>query len=253
MPKENKSEFDIRKFVPEEEQRKTFAKVFDKRTIHALHKLASRGYFDIVEHVISTGKEAHVFLAKDSAGNNRAVKIYKTDTSDFNKMYEYLHGDRRFGKVKRNKRDIVFAWAKKEFSNLLLINKVGVSCPMPIAFFENVLVMEFIGTEEIASPSLKEKPLKDIKKAYKTEVGFLARLLFKAELVHADFSEYNILNRQGELVLIDVGQAVLTTHPEAEEFFERDLRNVAKYFSKKGLKKSMEEVKADVKALEKQI
>ena len=48
--------------------------------------------------------------------------------------------------------------------------------------------------------------------------------------------------------MIDVGQAVLTTHPKAEEFFERDLKNVAKYFSKKGLKKSMEEVKADVKA-----
>ncbi len=253
MVKEKKEEFDLRKFVPEEEQRKTFAKVFDKRTIHALHKLASRGYFDIVEHVISTGKEAHVFLAQDSAGNSKAVKIYKTDTSDFNKMYEYLHGDRRFGKVKRNKRDIVFAWAKKEFSNLLLINKVGVSCPMPIAFFENVLVMEFIGIDEIASPSLKDNPLENIEETYKTEIDFLARLLFKAELVHADFSEYNILNRNEELVLIDVGQAVLTTHPEAEAFFERDLRNTASYFSKKGLKKTAEEVRTDVKALKEKV
>ena len=77
--------------------------------------------------------------------------------------------------------------------------------------------------------------------------------MFKAELIHADFSEYNLLNRNRELVLIDAGQAVLTTHPEAEAFFERDLRNVANYFSKKGLKKSMEEVKADVKALQERV
>ena len=92
-------------------------------------------------------------------------------------MYEYLHGDRRFGKVKRNKRDIVFAWAKKEFSNLLLINKVGVSCPMPIAFFENVLVMEFIGTDEIASSSLKDNPLENVEETYKIEIDFLVFVL----------------------------------------------------------------------------
>ena len=248
MAKE-KEEFDLRKFVPAEEQRKTFAKVFDKATIKAVHRLSTKHYLDVLEHVVSTGKESHVFHAVDAAGNSRAVKIYKIETSDFKRMHLYLQGDRRFSKVKRRKRDIVFAWAKKEFSNLTLMNGAGVNCPMPIASYENVLVMEFIGSQGVAALPIKENPPKDLLKAYRQVVEMLARLLFKAELVYADFSEYNILNREGELVLIDAGQAVLTTHPEAAAFFERDLRNVARYFSKHGLQKSPEQLKQDVKAM----
>ena len=249
MVRESKEEFDLRKFVPKEEQRKTFAKVFDKGTINTLHKLSTKGYFDVLEFVVSTGKEAHVFRAVDSAGNHRAVKVYKIDTSNFNNMHAYLLGDRRFSKVKRKKRDIVFAWTKKEFRNLLLINEAGIACPMPVAFMNNVLVMEFIEVSEgDAAPSLKEVPPEDVEAAYSTCVDFLAKLLYKAELIHGDFSEYNILNRNNELVLIDAGQAVLTTHPEAENFFERDAANTAKYFSKLGLKKTTEEVKEDVKS-----
>lgn len=250
MHAESKEEFDLRKFVPAEEARKTFAKVFDKRTIQAVHKLATKGYFNAVEHVVSTGKEAHVFLALDSAGNKRAVKIYKVETSDFSKMHLYLAGDRRFSNVKKKKRNIVFAWAKKEFKNLALMNNAGIACPMPIASFENVLVMEFIEANGEAAPTMKELPPKDLEKAYAQTVDFLARLLFKAELIYADFSEYNILNRNEQLVLIDAGQAVLTTHPEASAFFERDLKNVANFFSKHGLQKTAEQIKADVKEKE---
>lgn len=248
MATQEERDFSLSKFVPEEEQRKTFAKVFDKSTIKALHRLATKRYFNVLEFVISTGKEAHVFRAVDNSGNFRAVKIYKSDTSDFNKMHDYLKGDLRFSRVKKRKRDIVFAWTTKEFRNLLLINKAGINCPMPIAFYENVLVMEFVGMDGKASPTMKDKAPEDIEKAYDTVVDFLAKLLFKAELVHADLSEYNILNCNEKLFLIDVGQAVLTTHPEAESFFERDLRNVAKYFSKHGLKKNAEEVREDIKA-----
>jgi len=148
---------------------------------------------------------------------------------------------------------LVFAWTRKEFKNLLLINQTGVRCPMPVTLFENVLVMEFIGENGKAAPPIKERPPKDLEKAYVTITEWLAKLLFKAELAYADFSEYNILNNGEELVLIDAGQAVLTTHPEAEAFFERDLRNVAAWFSKKGLEKSFEQLKTDVKALKEKI
>jgi len=249
MAGESRQDFDLRKLVPEEEARKTFAKVFDKGTIKAVHRLSTKGYFHVLEHVVSTGKEAHVFHARDSAGNSRAVKIYKIETSDFKKMHIYLKGDRRFSKVKKSRRSIVFAWARKEFKNLLLMTETGVRCPMPIAFYENVLVMEFVGKGERAAPTMKELAPKNLKKAYETIVEWLAGLLFKAELVHADFSEYNVLNNGEELVLIDAGQAVLTSHPEAEAFFERDLKNLANYFTKKGLKKEPGQMKQDVKAL----
>jgi len=241
-------EFDLRQYVPEEDARKTFAKVFDKSTIETIHKLATKRYFDIVEFAISTGKEAHVFRAVDTSGNFRAVKIYKTETSDFKHMAQYIEGDRRFKGVKKNKRDIVFTWAKKEFKNLTLLTKAGVRVPMPIAQMDNVVVMEFIGKNGEASPLLKDKDFPDSQKVYDFIVEAFVKMVQKAELVHADLSQYNIINNGDELVIIDCGQSVLTSHPKAEEFFERDVKNMAIYFQKIGIKTDFKALRADIKA-----
>jgi len=91
----------IRNYIKEEKLKKTFAKVFDESTIMAVHKVAKKGYFNILEFVISTGKEAHVFRGQDKAGNFLAVKIYKTKTSDFKNMEKYIKGDNRFKKNKK--------------------------------------------------------------------------------------------------------------------------------------------------------
>lgn len=247
MPeKATEMERDLKRYVPEKRARRIFAKVFDEQTVMALHKLASRGHFDVVEFVVSTGKEAHVFRAVDKKGNYLAVKIYKISTSNFKHMDEYIRGDERFRHIKREKRGIVFAWTKKEFKNLSRAYGADVRVPKPVAFLDNVLVMEFIGDEKgEACRAAKEVGLGDAgaaEKAYKKMVEYIARLMYKAGLVHADISEYNMLVRGNEIVLIDIGQAVLLTHPRAEEFFERDIKNVRNYFGKLGVERSREQV-----------
>lgn len=47
-------------------------------------------------------------------------------------------------------------------------------------------------------------------------------------------SEYNLIIHEGELVVIDLGQAVTIHHPNAEEFLQRDCRNVANFFRRQG-------------------
>lgn len=242
------SDFSLQKLVPEEKTKQIFAKVFDRQTIETVHALATKGYFDVLEFVISTGKEAHVFRARDTSGNYRAVKIYKIETSDFKNMSKYLEGDIRFKGVKGNRRELVYAWAKKEFKNLVLLNNVGVRVPLPIAFRGNVLVMEFIGENGNASPTLKEAPLENAEKVHSTIVDFMARMLFKARLVHSDVSEYNILNKNGELVLIDCAQAVLNSHPNAKSFFERDVANISHYLVKNGIKITENELIEEIRS-----
>lgn len=238
----------IRELIREEKSRKIFADVFDRQAIETIHSMASKGYFDRLEFVVSTGKEAHVFRAVDASGNYRAVKVYKIETSDFGIMQEYIEGDRRFGKVKKTKREMVFAWAKKEFTNLEAMRNAGVRVPMPIAFKNNVLVMEFIGSRGEAAKTLKEHAPKDTKKFHSIIVDFLARMLYKAKIVHADLSEYNILNNSEEFVVIDAGQAVPLTHPKAKAFFERDLTNIGNYLAKIGEKTDSESLLAEIKA-----
>ncbi len=238
----------IRELIREEGSRKIFAQVFDTQTISTIHYLATKGHFEVLEFVISTGKEAHVFRAVDASGNFRAVKVYKIETSDFRRMEEYIQGDRRFKGIKKGKRELVFTWAKKEFRNLQEFKKAGIRVPMPIAQKNNVLVMEFIGKGGKAAKTLKENQPLETAEFRRVIADYIAKAYYKAKIVHADLSEYNILGNNGEFVVIDVGQAIPISHPKAKEFFERDLKNITRYLNKIGEKcdKSalLEEIKA---------
>lgn len=239
------------KRFPQKKVFKTFDKVFDEETLNTIRKIALAGLIDELEFVVSTGKEAYVFRAKDKGGNFRAVKVYKTLTSDFNNMAKYIEGDKRFKNIPKEKKGIVLEWTKKEFKNLEKLSLAEAKVPYPIGYKNNVLIMEFIGEKGEASKTLKEAGVKNLGQAYEQIVEFIARSFYISNLVHSDLSEYNILvkNTEGkeELIVIDVGQAVLKSHPKAEEFLERDLRNISSYFTKKGLEKSEEELRKDIR------
>ncbi|MBS3061852.1 MAG: serine protein kinase RIO [Candidatus Diapherotrites archaeon] len=230
----------------EEKEHRTFAKVFDYNTIQTVHHLAKKGFFEQLEFVLSTGKEAHVFRAVDQAGQFRAIKIYKTDTSNFKHMQEYIEGDRRFQNVRKEKHALVRAWTQKEYKNLDLATRAGIRVPLPIAFSENVLIMEFIGKKGIPAPTLKDQAPKNPEKFLDQVLEAVAGL-YNAGLVHADLSEYNILNQDDEPVLIDIGQGLLTGHPRAKEFFDRDILNLSRYFSTQGLKTNANTIRTQIK------
>jgi len=106
---------------------------------------------------------------------------------------------------------------------------------VPIVQRENVLVMEYIGTEERPAPMLKDAAF-DPEKAYDFTVDAMRKAYKDAKLVHGDISEYNILLNGDDFVLIDVAQAVHLKHPSAEELLRRDAKNAARYFGKLGIK-----------------
>src|SRR5512147_1945053 len=83
--------------------------VFDTPTLKTLYTLASKGIITAMGGVVSTGKEADVFHAIGENGKELAIKIYRINTSDFQKMQDYLIGDPRFSNVRGTKKDIVFA------------------------------------------------------------------------------------------------------------------------------------------------
>jgi RIO kinase 1 len=77
---------------------------------------------------------------------------------------------------------------------------------------------------------------------------YISNLYNQADLVHADFSEFNVLY-DGEPVVIDMGQSVTLEHPMASKFLARDIANIARYFGKKYGIGSEEEIWSKVKAL----
>ena len=234
-----------KRLIRDEASRKIFAQVFDKPTLDTIEELARKKYFEQIEFVIATGKEGNVFRCK--AGDDfLALKIYKVETSDFKHMMDYIIGDERFKDVRKDKLEIVKAWTKKEYRNLEDFTKARVRVPLPIIAIRNCLLMEFIGKDGVSAPRAKDLPFSDPQKQYDLMCEYMAKMV-NAKVVHSDLSEYNIMNNDEEMVIIDVGQAVSTLHPKAQEFFERDLLNMSKWFAKQGVDTSYDQMYLDIK------
>lgn len=220
------------KFSKDSEQLKIYQGVFDDYTLKTLVVLASRRYFNTLDYPISTGKEADVYRATMKDGGHVAVKIYRIETSNFRNMYDYLAGDIRFSHIRKNKRAIIKTWCQKEYRNLRDMHEAGIGVPKPIKFMNNVLVMEFLGENGMPATLLvKHKPKKP-RALIKALTDYIRNMYKKANLVHGDFSEFNIMMIRERPYLIDVSQALRTEHVTAKQLLRRDIDNLARLAKK---------------------
>jgi RIO kinase 1 len=218
-------------------ERAALEEVFDQSTLMVIYHFLSKGIISEIHGVVSAGKEARVYWGKNKEGKELALKIYLTSSAEFRKgMLKYIEGDQRFKGVKRDTRSLIFTWAQKEFRNLEQAARAKVRVPKPIAVRNNVLVMEFIGKDGVSALSMKEQPPSDPEKTYSLLLTYLERLYRKAELVHGDLSEYNIMISKGKPVIFDMSQAVPPSHPMAEFLLRRDLENMNRFFNRLGVK-----------------
>ena len=218
-------------------ERATLEEVFDRATFMVIYELLKSGVLYEVHGVVNAGKEARVYWGKNKEGKDLAVKIYLTASAEFRKgMLKYIEGDYRFKGVKRDTRSLIFTWAQKEYRNLEQASRAKVRVPRPVAVKNNVLVMEFIGKNGVNASSLKEQVPSNPEEVYEVLLTYLKRLYRKAELVHGDLSEYNIMMWKGKPVIFDVAQAVPISHPMAEFFLRRDLANVNRFFKRLSVK-----------------
>jgi RIO kinase 1 len=214
--------------IKDADQLKVREDVFDDITLLSLYKLVHKKWFSVIGGSISTGKEANVFYA-EREGVPIAIKIYRIRTANFTTMSSYIVGDRRFSHVKKAKKELIFAWTKKEFSNLVRARDAGIAVPEPLVWDRNILIMSFIGEGEMPYPQLRNAELADAGEVYTRIIRDIDILYNKAELVHGDLSEFNILYGD-QPYLIDMGQSVTRDHPRAFPFLMRDIKNINRFF-----------------------
>jgi len=228
-----KSERDNRYLRKDSDDRKVMEEVFDQATLLAIKELLTRGEISELNGVVRAGKEARVYYGVTREGVPRAVKIYMTASAVFKKRLSYISGDRRFGRVPRTSTEIIKLWVQKEFKNLQLAHSAKVRVPTPYSFFRNVLVMEYIGKPPAPAPTFAEVEMDA--SDYEWVFDSVSRLYKSAGLVHADLSEFNIFKWDDERVIFDMGSAVMTSHPEARNFLQRDIANMVRFFRKRGI------------------
>lgn len=231
--------------VKDAEERKTYDEVFDRRTLLAFQRLINEGTLETLDYPVSTGKEGNVFRATSAKGP-RAVKVYRVSTATFRTIGRYIEGDPRFPRLGGNRRKLIYAWAAKEFKNLSRMAQAGVHVPKPIRCLENILVMRYVGSAKRAAPTLRQVVVEDPTRLLDLLLADLQGI-HRASLVHGDLSEYNILFWRRRPYIIDVGQAVPYDHPRAEDWFRRDMENMARYFRHLGVDGDPETLTAQVR------
>lgn len=236
----------------------TVDKVLDPKTVKILENLVKRKKLAELSGAVSSGKEANVYTAKcsgsliskfiqpeetvpsgltDEPMHPVVLKIYKTSTMLFKDRTRYIVDEKRFKNFcTSNHRKMIKLWSEKEVRNLKRLAKNGIPCPKPLYLKGSVLIMTMIGDTKPGS-RLKDVVLTDIEweGVYKECILLLTGMYQKAKLVHADFSEYNLIYHSGRVHVIDVGQSMDVYQENSTTFLMMDLINCNGFFSKKGV------------------
>ncbi len=218
---------------------------FENSDLNELYRL---GFLDELISGIKTGKEASVYLGRNSDGFV-AVKVYiDLRVRSFRRDDSYREGrfigDQRIEKAieqgsQKGLNAHQILWVQEEFRQMKYLDQHGVEVPEAIAVNGISLVMEFIGDED-GTPAPRIADLKmgkdEAEEAFRQSVRNL-KLIVGSGRVHGDYSAFNILWHNKQAVIIDFPQVIeFDNNPNAGAFLERDVRSLCKSFRKQGVK-----------------
>lgn len=212
------------------------------------------GYVNEVIGRINDGKEATVYLCRAPDGNHLAAKIYKarhfrhfdTDRNyrNFGKMRDRRLARAMRGGSKKGKQAFHKHWIDSEWRMLNALFDMGVRVPKPHAHSDDGILMDFVSDGQGPAPRLVNCRLEPDEAA--RLLGAIladAGTMIENDIVHGDFSAYNILYDGSQHCIIDLPQAIdVRLAPDAYSLFQRDLVNIERYFAKYGLAVPIEEM-----------
>lgn len=202
---------------------------------------------------IKGGKEANVYVCRADPQTGHALLAAKLFRP---RMFRSLRNDAQYrqnravvderGKAVTDRRALKalargssygqklrqISWHQTEYLVLEKLHRAGLPVPEPIASNEKVILMQYLGNELFAAPSLMETHLPENKArpVFHALVESLAAML-KIGVIHADLSPFNILFWEEKPWLIDFPQAIdPAQNPDAEFIFHRDVQRVCAYF-----------------------
>jgi RIO kinase 2 len=84
----------------------------------------------------------------------------------------------------------------------------------------------------VAGPNLNRSRLDDPRQIL-DEILENVRSAYRAGIIHADLSEFNVMVEEGRCIIIDWPQWVEAGHPNAQQVLQRDIDNILAYFKRK--------------------
>lgn len=199
-----------------------YALVFTGYDTLALHSLVKKGTVSALGSLIGEGKESVVYEALGLTPV--AIKFHRVGQRSFSAVRskrEYMPDEGHFPWIFASRRS-----AEREFAALTALHRT-VSVPLPVALNRHAVVMSLV-----SGANLNRCPLPD-PEAMLNDILANIRSAYRAGVIHADLSEFNIMVQDGLPVIIDWPQWVETGHVNAAEVLEKDLATLLTFFRRK--------------------
>jgi RIO kinase 2 len=192
--------------------------------IYVLKILSNKNMITALGPQIGIGKEAEVYLARDSLDQDRILKMFRLGRSSFKQI-----------KRKRDVSTAINSWlllnidtAKKEYDILTYLKESSNSFPKPLYRSFHCIVMEAIYGNRLSDI----ENLNDPELVLENIIDSIA-IAYRKGYINGDLNEYNTLIDDDNVFILDWPQAVKVDAINADIVLTRDVKNILKYFSKK--------------------
>ncbi|XP_055968503.1 serine/threonine-protein kinase RIO2 [Sorex fumeus] len=193
----------------------------------ALKTLAARQVVESVGNQIGVGKESDIYIIADEKGQQFALKLHRLGRTSFRN----LKNKRDYHKHRHNVSWLYLSRlsAMKEFAYMKALHERGFPVPKPVDYNRHAVVMELIS----GYPLCQIHQVEDPASVYDEAMELIVKLANHG-LIHGDFNEFNlILDEEDHITMIDFPQMVSTSHPNAEWYFDRDVKCIRDFFMKR--------------------
>ncbi|XP_061479049.1 serine/threonine-protein kinase RIO2 isoform X2 [Rhineura floridana] len=193
----------------------------------ALKTLSSRQVVCSVGNQMGVGKESDIYIVANEEEQQLALKLHRLGRTSFRNL--------------KNKRDYhkhrhKMSWlylsrlaAMKEFAYMKALHDRKFPVPKPHDYNRHAVVMELLS----GYPLCQVHHLKDPASLYNELMELIVKLANHG-LIHGDFNEFNLmLDGEDQIRMIDFPQMVSTSHPNAEWYFDRDVKCIRDFFMKR--------------------
>ncbi|XP_019722496.1 serine/threonine-protein kinase RIO2 [Hippocampus comes] len=193
----------------------------------ALKTLSSRDVIASVGNQMGVGKESDIYIVANQDGEQYALKLHRLGRTSFRN----LKNKRDYHKHRKNMSWLYLSRlsAMKEFAYMKALYDRGFPVPKPVDYNRHAVVMELIN----GYPLCQVHELQDPPALYSEFMELIVKLANHG-LIHGDFNEFNLmLDDQDHITMIDFPQMVSTSHPNAEWYFDRDVKCIRDFFAKR--------------------
>ncbi|XP_032967064.1 serine/threonine-protein kinase RIO2 isoform X2 [Rhinolophus ferrumequinum] len=193
----------------------------------ALKALSSRQVVESVGNQMGVGKESDIYIVANGEGQQFALKLHRLGRTSFRN----LKNKRDYHKHRHNVSWLYLSRlsAMKEFAYMKALYDRKFPVPKPIDYNRHAVVMELIN----GYPLCQIHHVEDPASVYDEAMELIVKLANHG-LIHGDFNEFNlILDKDDHITMIDFPQMVSTSHPNAEWYFDRDVKCIREFFMKR--------------------